>query len=132
MQTPREEGPTGPGSRPEGADSSSASGTYRLDALHLEHVLATLKREHEKAKISRFQRVSFTLLQIAAYAIPVALLFMWLIRKASFGETKVGGATCLLAAVLGLAVVSMLVLVNSARSVTPLNSPPSLTVRALR
>jgi cell division protein FtsL len=117
VETPREEGRPGRGSRPERAASSPPSSTYRLDALRLEHALATLKREHEKATISRSQRASFTMLQIAAYAIPFAILIIWLVSDTAVGSTKAGTATCFVAsAVLGLAVISVLVLV-------PLNLP---------
>lgn len=86
--------------------------TYRLDTLHLEHVLETLQREHEKAKLSRFQRVSFTLLQIAVYAIPLALLFLWLIFGTGFERSPFGEAACyLVLLVLVLAATSLLVLV---------------------
>jgi len=90
--------------------------TYRLDTLRLEHVLETLQREHEKAKLSRFQRVSFTLLQIAVYAIPLALLFLWLIYGTGFENSTVGEVAgevaCSLALlVLGLSFISLLVLV---------------------
>jgi len=94
----------------------SPSPTYRLDALHLEHVLEDLKREHDRVKLSPFQRVSFTLLQIAAYTIPLAWLVIWLLSDvATSTESRLAGVaqpTCWAAAiVLLLATIAMVVLV---------------------
>ncbi len=94
----------------------SPSPTYRLDALHLEHVLENFKREHDRVKLTPFQRTSFTLLQIAAYTIPLALLLIWLLSDVATSENsrlaKLAEPSCYAAAlVLILATIGMVVLV---------------------
>lgn len=64
---------------------AQSSATYRVDIWKLEQLLAALKEEYEKAKLSTFHRVCFILLQIAVYTIPIVLLTWWLIADPAFG-----------------------------------------------
>ena len=94
-----------------------AAATYRVDASKLESLLAVLKEEYEKAKLSTFHRVCFALLRIAVYTIPIVLLAGWLMSDPAlddfFASELLLGAGCALVA---LAVASLVILV-------PLNVP---------
>jgi hypothetical protein len=105
---------------------AQASSTYRVDLWKLEQLLAALKEEYEKAKLSTFHRVSFILLQIAVYTIPIVLLTWWLIADPAFGgfaESELFLTGCLLIAG---AIASLAVLI-------PLNVPLiQMVVRQVR
>lgn len=57
--------------------------SYRVDAQRIEHTLAVLQEERELAQQSRFGRITFLLLQIAVYSVPIGILLMLLLSELS-------------------------------------------------
>ncbi len=96
---------------------ANAAATYRVDVSKLEKLLAALKDEYEKAKLSKFHRVCFGLLRIAVYTIPIVLVAGWLLSDPAlddfFASERLFWTGC---ALLVLALASLIILI-------PLNVP---------
>ncbi|NIR32021.1 MAG: hypothetical protein GWN84_22495 [Gammaproteobacteria bacterium] len=88
----------------------------RVETAHLDSLLRAVQVEHEKARLSRYKRVVFALLQIAVYAIPTCAVLAVL---AAIIDS--GGAALLAVGGMTLAILSLFLLV-------PLNLPLFRTV----